>query len=277
DFDGFLGAMDHRHRKKVRQERTKLRNAGIEYRVLHGDEAGEEDIAAIHHFYLQTFADYGNTPALTRDFLQHLARAMPRQLVLVLACLDGAPVAGALNLRGGDTLYGRYWGSDVSVPGLHFEACYYQGIEYCLREGLSRFEPGAQGVHKIARGFLPAIVRSRHWIADARFAGALRDWCADESEAVLRHAAILSERSPFRAAAWWPPRRSCCRRIPARLSRLRRRRCGCPKACWRSAATCLRSACSMPIATASSRGPLPGSPCCGGARIRGWCSARMAC
>jgi predicted N-acyltransferase len=96
-----------------------------------------------------------------------------RGLVLFLAEQEGQPIAGALCLRGGDTLYGRYWGG-ATLPGLHFEACYYQGIEYCLREGLSRFEPGAQGEHKLARGFLPTLVRSRHWVADPEFAGRCR-------------------------------------------------------------------------------------------------------
>lgn len=201
EFDAFLGAMDHRHRKNIRQERAKVRRAGIAFRVVHGDEADDRDLAAIHGFYLQTFAEYGNTPALTLAFLQHLARAMPRHLVLVLAMRDDVPVAGALCLRGRDTLYGRYWGATETVPGLHFEACYYQGIEYCLREGLSRFEPGAQGEHKLARGFLPTLVRSRHWIADAGFAAALRPWCAEETAAVHRHAAVLSARSPFRDRA----------------------------------------------------------------------------
>ena len=201
DFDAFLGAMDHRHRKNIRQERAKVRRAGIGFRVVHGDEASERDLAAIHGFYLQTFAEYGNTPALTLAFLRHLAMAMPRNLVLVLAMRDDLPVAGALCVRGRDTLYGRYWGASETTPGLHFETCYYQGIEYCLREGLSRFEPGAQGEHKLARGFLPALVRSRHWIADAGFAAALRPWCGEETAAVHRHAAALAARSPFRDPA----------------------------------------------------------------------------
>lgn len=198
DFDGFLAAMDHRHRKNIRQEREKVRRAGIDFRVVHGDEADPRDLAAIHGFYLRTFAEYGNTPALTLEFLAHLAEAMPRQLVLVLAMRDGRAIAGAWCLRGDDTLYGRYWGADEHVPGLHFETCYYQGIEYCLREGLSRFEPGAQGEHKLARGFLPALVRSRHRIADPAFAGALRTWCAEETAAVRRHAHALQARGPFR-------------------------------------------------------------------------------
>ena len=200
DFDAFLGAMDHRHRKNIRQERAKVRRAGVEFRVVHGDEADARDLAAAHGFYLQTFAEYGNTPALTLAFLQHLARAMPRNLVLVLAMRGGVAVAGAICVRGRDTLYGRYWGALEGIPGLHFETCYYQGIEYCLREGLSRFEPGAQGEHKLARGFLPALVRSRHWIPDQGFARALRAWCAEETAAVHRHAAVLSARGPFREA-----------------------------------------------------------------------------
>ncbi|QDH70026.1 GNAT family N-acetyltransferase [Marilutibacter alkalisoli] len=203
DFDDFLGAFDHKHRKNIRQERSKVARAGVTFRTVHGDEASATDLATIHGFYLQTFAEYGNHPALTLPFLQHLAKAMPRQLVLVFAELDGCCIAGALYLRGGDTLYGRYWGSygmpDGSrLSGLHFETCYYQGIEYCLREGLTRFEPGAQGEHKLARGFLPSFVHSRHWVAHPQFRDALRDWCRTEADAVRRYARTLSGRSPFR-------------------------------------------------------------------------------
>jgi len=201
DFDGFLAAMDHKHRKNIRQERAKVARAGIVFRVLHGDEASAPDLAAMHALYLQTFAEYGNSPALTLEFVQHLARAMPRRLVIFLAERNGVPIAGALCLRGGDTLYGRYWGAFETVPGLHFETCYYQGIEYCLREGLRRFEPGAQGEHKIARGFLPVFVRSRHWIADASFAEALRRWCAEEAASVASYKAMLSTHTPFRQPA----------------------------------------------------------------------------
>ena len=198
DFDAFLAAMDHKHRKNIRQERRKVREVGIELRIVHGDEASGEDLAAMHGFYLQTFAEYGNSPALTLAVLRHLAKAMPRRLVLVLARRDGRDIAGALCLRGGDTLYGRYWGASRQLPGLHFETCYYQGIEYCLREGLRRFEPGAQGEHKIARGFLPTPVRSRHWIADPRFARAIGDWCEAERRQVRGHLQQLMAHSPFR-------------------------------------------------------------------------------
>jgi len=197
DFDGFLASMDHKHRKNIRQERARVARSGIGFRVVHGDEASAADLDAMHGFYLQTFAGYGNAPALTLPFLRHLATAMPRHLVIFLAEQDGEPIAGALCLRGGDTLYGRYWGG-AALPGLHFETCYYQGIDYCLREGLQRFEPGAQGEHKLARGFLPTLVRSRHWVADAQFRQALREWCAREERDVARYAQALRRHSPFR-------------------------------------------------------------------------------
>jgi predicted N-acyltransferase len=199
DFSDFLAAMDHKHRKNIRQERAKLARSGVTYRIVHGDDASEDDLLAMHGFYLQTFAEYGNAPALTLPFLRHLAAAMPRQLVIFLAHSDGVPVAGALCLRGADTLYGRYWGG-ATLPGLHFETCYYQGIEYCLREGLTRFEPGAQGEHKLARGFLPTAVRSRHWVAEPAFAEALADWCASERADVARYAQALVEHGPFKSA-----------------------------------------------------------------------------
>jgi len=198
DFSSFLAAMDHKHRKNIRQERAKLARTGVSYRIVHGDEATDADLQAMHDFYLQTFSEYGNSPALTLPFVQHLATTMPRQLVIFLAMLEGQPVAGALCLRGGDTLYGRYWGG-ATLPGLHFETCYYQGIEYCLREGLTRFEPGAQGEHKLARGFLPHPVRSRHWLAEPAFAGALAGWCEQEREEVQRYAQLLVEHTPFKS------------------------------------------------------------------------------
>ena len=198
DFDGFLADFDHKHRKNIRQERTKVQRAGVVIRTVHGDEATAADLEAMFGFYLRTFQDYGNSPALTLPFLQHLAQTMPRQLVMFLADHDDRTIAGALCLRGHDTLYGRYWGAEAPLPGLHFETCYYQGIAYCLREGLARFEPGAQGEHKIARGFLPAWVRSRHWIADPEFAGALAHWCDEESQAVRRYARTLQSHSPFK-------------------------------------------------------------------------------
>ncbi|MET0892799.1 MAG: GNAT family N-acetyltransferase [Pseudoxanthomonas sp.] len=204
DFDGFLAAFDHKHRKNIRQERARVAREGIVFRVVHGDEASDEDLATMFTFYLLTFRDYGNSPALTLEFVRHLAQAMPRNLVIFLAERDGRAIAGAMCLRGGDTLYGRYWGASETAPGLHFETCYYQGIEYCLREGLAAFEPGAQGEHKLARGFLPHFVHSRHWIADGEFSGALRNWCAEEARSIQRYATTLQAHSPFKAPCQGP-------------------------------------------------------------------------
>ena len=198
DFEQFLAAMDHKHRKNIRQERRKVRDAGVTFRHVDGHTASEADIAAMHGLYLQTFAEYGNSPALTLEFFFAIAEHMPQALVMILAEHHGRIVAGAWCLQGRDTLHGRYWGSRVQLPGLHFDTCYYQGIEHCLRSGLRRFEPGAQGEHKLARGFLPSRVRSRHWIAEPAFRAALRGWCRDESIAIERYARQLEAHSPFK-------------------------------------------------------------------------------
>ena len=195
DFDAFLAALEPKKRKNIRQERAKVASAGYTFRIVDGKQADAGDLAAMHHLYQRTFDAYGNAPALTLEFFQHLATQMPHALLLILAERDGSIHAGALCLRSQDTLYGRYWGSLDESPGLHFETCYYQGIAYCLREGLQRFEPGAQGEHKIARGFLPVLTHSQHWLDDADFAQAIRPWCASERAAMhdyLNHARTLS-------------------------------------------------------------------------------------
>ena len=197
DFQGFLDALKPKKRKNIRQERQKVRESGYCFRQLHGDELAEPELQAMYDFYLRTFDAYGNAAALTFDFFRHLARTMPRQLLVVLAERAGQIRAGALFLRGGDTLYGRYWGSNDDSPGLHFETCYYQGIDYCLREGLTAFEPGAQGEHKIARGFLPTPTHSRHWVADPRFRPALQAWCAAEKNAQAEYALQLRQADPY--------------------------------------------------------------------------------
>jgi predicted N-acyltransferase len=199
DFDAFLGALTSRRRKAIRAERAQVARAGVTFRQVHGNEASDDDLGAMHDFYCATQSDKGNRPALTPAFFRHLAREMPRDLLLVLAERAGERIAGALFLRGGDTLYGRYWGAAEALPGLHFETCYYQGLDYCLREGLACFEPGAQGEHKLARGFLPVLTHSRHHVADPRFAAALGPWCAQERDSALRYRDAALAHSPFRA------------------------------------------------------------------------------
>lgn len=198
DFGDFLAAFSSRKRKNLRAERVQVARAGVSFRVVHGGEASGEDLADMHRYYCQTQQSKGNRPALTLEFFRHLAKEMPRALVLVLAQAEGRTIAGALCLRGADTLYGRYWGADEALPGLHFETCYYQGIDYCLREGLRRFEPGAQGEHKVARGFLPVLTHSRHHVCDPAFERALRPWCEEESAGALHYRDVVMAHSPFR-------------------------------------------------------------------------------
>lgn len=197
-FGDFLDSLQSKKRKNIRQERAKTAAAGYRFRIAEGAGITGADLHTMHRFYRNTFEQYGNHPALTLDFLHLLAERMPESLVLVLAERAGVACAGALLLRGGDTLYGRYWGCVESSPGLHFETCYYQGIEYCLRVGLACFEPGAQGEHKIPRGFLPVMTHSRHWLREPEFGAALLPWCEAETRMQLRYAEAARQTGPYR-------------------------------------------------------------------------------
>ncbi len=196
-FDEFLAAMSHKKRKNIRQERARVLRADVRCEVRHGDELVDEDWRVLHGFYVSTFDEKGNYPALTLGFFRHLGAAMPRNVVAILCVRGSVAVAGALLLRSSSTLYGRYWGCREQIEGLHFEACYYRGIEYCLREGLSTFEPGAQGEHKIARGFLPERTHSFHWIADPRFRMAIAEALRQERHELDAYRAEILEHSPF--------------------------------------------------------------------------------
>jgi predicted N-acyltransferase len=198
NFDEFLDALAAKKRKNIRQERALVARAGVELVRVRGDAMTADDVDFVHACYRATFDEKGNYPALTREFFGHLVESMPRNVMAAIAYLDGRRVAMALFLNSSTTLYGRYWGALEHVPGLHFEACYYQGIEYCLEHGLERFEPGAQGEHKLARGFLPQRTRSFHYVADPRFREAIAraltveaQHRADDGEELLRH-------SPYR-------------------------------------------------------------------------------
>jgi uncharacterized protein len=197
-FDDFLAALTHKKRKNIQQERNQVLKAGVKVRCVSGHQASEEDTAVMHAFYCSTQIEKGNHPALTLDFFRYLNQNMPENVVMFLAEKNGKAVAGAYCLRSNTTLYGRYWGANENIPGLHFETCYYQGIEYCLREGLTKFEPGAQGEHKIARGFLPVLTHSRHFLADKHFAAALQPWCRQEHQHVLQYRDDVRLHSPYR-------------------------------------------------------------------------------
>jgi predicted N-acyltransferase len=205
-FDDFLAGFTAEKRKKLRRERRRVLESGIECRTLTGARLDDGLVDVIHRLHATTFARHGNAPYLNREFFAQLARVMPDNLVVELASFGGEPVACAIMLRGADTLYGRYWGAIGDFHSLHFELCYHRGIEYCIREGLARFEPGTQGEHKLLRGFLPTPVWSLHEIADPRFAAAIGEWLARERDGRrqwLREAAL---HLPFRRAD-----------IPARL------------------------------------------------------------
>jgi predicted N-acyltransferase len=201
DFEEFLAALSHKKRKNIRHERAAVARAGIRCEIRHGDELDAADWRVLHRLYLATFEDKGNHPSLTLDFFRHLGESLPRSVVAVLCRRGGRSIAGAFMLRSADTLYGRYWGAGEHVDGLHFEACYYQGIEYCLREGLARFEPGAGGEHKLARGFLPVRTRSFHWIADPRFEAAIARALREEDRALDEYGEALRAHSPYASRA----------------------------------------------------------------------------
>lgn len=199
DFDGFLAGFSAKKRKNVRQERAKVAAQQLDVRVLHGPEVSAAQWRAFHALYCDTFHAHGNVPILSVEFFQDVAQHMGEQVLLVAVQAHGELVAAAWLLEGPDALYGRYWGSRVELPGLHFETCYYRPIEYAIAKGLARFEPGAQGEHKIARGFLPEPTLSAHWLAQPQMQAAVADFCGRERVHVQHYMDELSAHSPFRA------------------------------------------------------------------------------
>lgn len=197
-FDHYLECFTRDRRKKVKQERRRVRDAGITLEVLHGDEISAAQWAVFHRFYASTYDKRGGYPTLTLEFMQAIGRDLPQHVVLVLAKHQGDYVAGALNLRSGDTLYGRHWGCLEEFNSLHFEACYYTGIDYCITHGLQRFEPGAQGEHKVWRGFEPTPVWSAHYLAHPAFADAVGRYLHQEQEAMEQQMAELRTHLPFK-------------------------------------------------------------------------------
>ena len=168
--------------------------------IVHGREATEEQWHSMHYFYRTTFEKKSGMPTLSAGFFHEISRTMGDQVVLVFATHQGKAVAGAIMLRGDNALYGRHWGCLQEFHSLHFETCYYQGIEYCIEHGLSLFEPGAQGEHKISRGFLPTLTWSVHWIRDDDFRPVIERYLLQEHELVIDYYNELSETSPFKKA-----------------------------------------------------------------------------
>tara|TARA_R110001583_G_scaffold195387_1_gene372551 strand:- start:73616 stop:74794 length:1179 start_codon:yes stop_codon:yes gene_type:complete len=198
NFDDFLDALSSRKRKNIRKERAQAQRFGGEIVQLSGDQIEPHHWDAFWTFYQDTGARKWGTPYLTRAFFDHIHETMRDDVLMVLALDQGRPIAGALNFIGQNRLYGRYWGCTEHHPCLHFEICYYQAIDYAIAHGLSRVEAGAQGEHKLARGYLPNTTHSLHWIADPGFARAVDDYLVAERAAVDEETEFLTSYGPFK-------------------------------------------------------------------------------
>jgi uncharacterized protein len=199
-FEAFLATFTAEKRKKAKRERRRVAEAGIEFDTLLGGDMDAPLWRAVYSFYADTFHRHGHEPYLNLDFFKRIAAAMPNEMMLKVARIGSEPIAVAIFFVGSDALYGRYWGAGGNFHSLHFEACYYQGIEYCIEKALQRFEPGTQGEHKVPRGFVPSITHSAHYIADSRFAAAIRDYAAREARGVDHYAAAVNEHVPYHRA-----------------------------------------------------------------------------
>lgn len=198
DFDGFLAALRSRKRKNIRRERQRITTTGIRFEWKAGGAITEKDLDFIYRCYIDTFRNYGNYPALKKSFFATVARQLDERFQAVFAILDGEPVAMAVFFAGGGRLYGRYWGCTEGIPGLHFETAYYQGIEFCIRNGVEVFESGAQGEHKIGRGFVPTRTRSCHHVEHPLFRRAIVDHLVREKSWIDDYREQLDELDPYR-------------------------------------------------------------------------------
>ena len=196
-FDGFLADLSSAKRKNLRKERSKAQS-GLAFRHLTGDAITEAHWDAFFEFYMDTGARKWGYPYLNRNTFKLLGERLSDKILLILAMEDETPIAGALNFIGSDTLYGRYWGCTDPRPFLHFETCYYQAIDYAIARGLKTVEAGAQGGHKLARGYVPVTTHSAHWIAHKGLRDAIGDYLERERSAVEHEAEYLNQRTPFR-------------------------------------------------------------------------------
>ncbi|MGO8859050.1 MAG: GNAT family N-acetyltransferase [Steroidobacteraceae bacterium] len=199
-FDAFLATFTAEKRKKAKRERRRVADAGIEFDTRLGGEMDNALWRAVYEFYADTFYRHGHEPYLNLDFFKRIAATMPDKLMLKIARHGASPIAVAIFFVSEDALFGRYWGAGGNFHSLHFETCYYQGIEYCIEHRLQRFEPGTQGEHKVPRGFVPTLTSSAHDIVDERFSAAIRDFAVREARGVDRYAAAVNEHVPYHRA-----------------------------------------------------------------------------
>jgi predicted N-acyltransferase len=197
-FDAFLATFSSSKRKKVKRERRHVHDAGITMEIIEGRDIDDLLWRQFYAFYRSTIECRGAIPYLNLDFFAEIGRTIPDNIVLVLARLDGRYVAGALNLKGTDTLFGRYWGALEEFNSLHFETCYYRAIDYCIEHGMKRFEAGAQGEHKLSRGFLPTRTYSAHWLKHPEFFQAISDFLEREHHGVEDYVGLLQKHSPYK-------------------------------------------------------------------------------
>jgi predicted N-acyltransferase len=197
-FDHYLENFTAQKRKQIKRERRRVQEQGIILEVRHGDEMSDALWKIYHDFYCSTFDRKSGMATLSREFFQEIGSTMPGNIVVVFAKYGQEYIASAFNLRGQDTLYGRHWGCRAEYHSLHFEACYYQGLDYCINNGLKSFEPGAQGEHKISRGFLPTATWSAHWIAHPQFREVITQHTQREQVSMQHYIDSLMEHSPFK-------------------------------------------------------------------------------
>ncbi len=198
DFDAFLQTLNTSKRKMIKRERRRIQEQDIRLLRISGAKVSPLQWQIFYNFYSITYLKKGSQPYLNLAFFQQIAATMGEQLLLVLAFKDDLPIAAALSFIGRETLYGRYWGCDEEYNNLHFETCYYQGLDYCIENGLQRFDSGAQGEHKIARGFEPITTYSAHWLKDHRFAKAIEDFVTEEKIMLTRYKQKASTYLPFK-------------------------------------------------------------------------------
>ena len=198
-FEGFLKTLSHNKRKKIHQERKKIHDAKVISRYVRGQEATEADWDFFYRCYCATYCDHHSKPYLMRSFFNEIAHSMPQHILLIIAERNGKKIASTLNFFNHETLYGRYWGATEFVSGLHFELCYYQAQQFCIDEKIKYFEGGAQGEHKLARGFKPRSTTSFHKIANPQFELAIRDFLLRETKGIASYTSELEERTPFKS------------------------------------------------------------------------------
>lgn len=206
NFEHFLSVLNMKRRKNIRRERAEVSNHGITFSHISGEESSDADWEFFYRCYANTYFEHGSKPYLNPELFKLLVTKMPENLHLIIASKDGSPIASALLIvdKENTTAYGRYWGAIEYVPCLHFELSYYQAIEYCIREGIQTLEGGAQGEHKMARGFMPKTIQSAHWLADQQFSNAVKLYLKREHAGIAAYVDELAEHTPLKSTKVLP-------------------------------------------------------------------------